>query len=146
MRQFTSTAESIGEKPLKLISTNDKSYFDVFRSSLVVISVPLEYSKGRLAEPKITFTSVSLQRWTVHTTLAQFCQRLPKDYTNKITRETSQGTWNSFVLNSHCDKQSSMQSNLAHMISYAIYSSSVVQCYNIPLWWVKFVFSVFINR
>lgn len=145
LHQCTSTAESIGEKAFKLTSiTNDKSYFDAFRSFLVVIYVPLEYSTGRLAEAKITFASVSLQRWTVHTRLAQFCQRLPKDYTNKITREISQGTWNSFVLNSHCDKQSAMQTNLAH-ISFAIYSSSIVRCYNIPLWLVKFVIAVFIN-
>lgn len=49
-------------------------------------------------------------------------RKLPEDYTNKITWEISPGTWNSFALNTHCDKHSGTETNSVHMISETIYS------------------------
>ena len=102
------------------------------RAFLVVISLSLECLTGTVSEPQITFASVSLEKWRVHTRLAQFCQKVPEDYTNKTTRGMSRGTWSSFALNTHCYKQRAAQTNSVQMISDAIYSSNVGWCANFP--------------
>lgn len=103
---------------------HDESRFDTFGIYfffLMVICVPLECCTGTLTDPKITSVSVSLQRCTLRTRLSQFCHRVPKDYTNTITREISQATSNSFVLRTHCDKHNAMQVNSVHIIKVAVY-------------------------